>query len=226
MIEEISNHFREELELDLHLYSGGIERENLSFEVIPVDNAKKLEITHKIVSEYINKSNDPSSAIIYAATRNGTEEIRDFLNNQGMHAEAFHAGLDSKNKRDIIEAFMAERINVICATNAFGMGIDKENIRLVLHFEIPGSLENYIQEAGRAGRDLKPAHCILLYDPLDVNRQFGISELSKVSKIEIARILRVLRRKKKNKYGEIVVTTDDLLRDDDLAEIKSFKTRV
>ena len=79
---------------------------------------------------------------------------------------------------------------MICATNAFGMGIDKENIRLVLHYDIPGSLENYIQEAGRAGRDLKPARCILLYDPQDVSRQFQMGAMSEVRQQEIARILR------------------------------------
>jgi ATP-dependent DNA helicase RecQ len=223
VIEEIVSHFREELEMDLHLYSGGVERDNLNFEVIPVSAAEKLSKAFEIVTEHLNALNESSVVIIYAATRKSTEEVRDFMQHQGLEVEAFHAGLNAKEKREIIETFVAEKVPVICATNAFGMGIDKENIRLVLHYEIPGSLENYIQEAGRAGRDLKPAYCILLYDPLDVNKQFGITEISKVNRKEISRILRVLRRKKKNQYGEIVVTTDDLLRDDDLAGIKDLK---
>ena len=149
VIEEIGNHFREELDQDLCLYAGGVERENLSFEVIPVSGAEKLEKTHAIISEQLSATEDPGGVIVYAATRKATEEIRDFLHHQGMLAEAFHAGVDAKAKREIIETFVDGHIPVICATNAFGMGIDKEDIRLVLHYDIPGSLENYIQEAER-----------------------------------------------------------------------------
>ena len=223
VIEEIGSHFREELDQELCLYAGGVERENLSFEVIPVSVAEKLEKTHAIIDEHLNATDDPAGIIVYAATRKATEEIKDFLHHQGLLAEAFHAGLDAKTKREIIEAFVAGQIPVICATNAFGMGIDKENIRLVLHYEMPGSLENYIQEAGRAGRDSMPARCILLYDPQDANKQFGIGALTEVKRNEIARILRALRRKKRNQYGEIVVTSDELLRDDDLADMHQLK---
>ena len=223
VIEEIRTHFHEELDWDLRVYEGGVERENLSFEVIPVSTAEKLEKTHEIIDEQLSAMDEPAGIIVYAATRNATEEIRNFLHHQGMLAEAFHAGVDAKEKREIMEAFVAGQIPVICATNAFGMGIDKENIRLVLHYEMPGSLENYIQEAGRAGRDLKPARCILLYDPQDANKQFGMGALAEVNRKEIARILRALRRKKQNQYGEIVVTSDELLRDDDLADMHSLK---
>jgi ATP-dependent DNA helicase RecQ len=223
VVEEIGAHFREELDQDLRLYAGGVERENLFFEVIPVSAAEKLEKTHAIIDEQLDATDDPAGIIVYAATRKATEEIRDFLHHQGLVAEAFHAGLDAKVKREIIEAFVDGEIPVICATNAFGMGIDKENIRLVLHYEMPGSLENYIQEAGRAGRDSKPARCILLYDPQDANKQFGMGALSEVKREEIARILRALRRKKRNQNGEIVVTSDELLRDDDLADMHSLK---
>jgi ATP-dependent DNA helicase RecQ len=139
---------------------------------------------------------------------------------RGLFGEAFHAGIDPKDKPDIIEAFIAGNIPIICATNAFGMGIDKENIRLVIHYNMPGSLENYIQEAGRAGRDLKPARCILLYDEEDAKLQFSMGSLSEVRRKEIARTLRALRRKKRNKAGEIVVTTDELIRDEDWADMK------
>jgi ATP-dependent DNA helicase RecQ len=180
VIEEIGTHFSEELDQDLCLYAGGVERENLSFEVIPVSVAEKLEKTHLIIDEHLNATDDPAGIIVYAAYRKTTEEIRDFLHHRGLLAEAFHGGLDAKTKREIIEAFVDGQIPVICATNAFGMGIDKENIRLVLHYEMPGSLENYIQEAGRAGRDSKPARCILLYDPQDANKQFGMGAISEV----------------------------------------------
>ena len=223
VIEEIKTHFREELGQELRLYEGGVERQNLSFEVIPLSKAEKLERTHEIIQEHLDSNDDPGGIIIYAATRAATEEIRDFLHHQGVVGEAFHAGIDPKDKREIIEAFVAGHIPVICATNAFGMGIDKENIRLVLHFNMPGSLENYIQEAGRAGRDLKPARCILLYDQEDAKLQFQMGSMSEVRRKEISRTLRALRRKKKDKKGEIVVTTDELIRDEDWADMKDLK---
>ena len=223
VIEEISTHFREELDQELFLYAGGVERDNLSFEVIPVSKAEKLEKIHEMVDEQLKTTDEPAGIIVYAATRKTTEEIRDFLRHQGIKIEAFHAGLDAKEKREIIEGFISGEIPVICATNAFGMGIDKENIRLVVHYEMPGSLENYIQEAGRAGRDLKSARCVLLYDPRDASKQFWLGALSEVRQKEIARILRALRSKKRNRSGDIVVTSDELLRDEDLADMKSLK---
>jgi ATP-dependent DNA helicase RecQ len=219
VIEEIESHFKLELEQDLRLHLGGIERENLSFEVIPVSEAEKAERVHDIITEELEGADGPAGIIVYGATRAGTEEIRDFLLHQGVLAEAFHGGLDAKVKRETIDGFIEGEISVICATNAFGMGIDKENIRLVLHYDIPGSLENYIQEAGRAGRDLKSARCILLYDPQDVSRQFQMGAMSEVRHQEIARILRALRRKKRNRKGEIVITSDELVRDEDLADL-------
>jgi ATP-dependent DNA helicase RecQ len=223
VIDEIGAHFREELDQDLQLYEGGVERENLSFEVVPLSKAEKLERTREIIQEHFDANDDPGGIIVYAATRYATEEIRDFLHHQGVLAEAFHAGIDPANKRDIIEAFIAGQVPVICATNAFGMGIDKENIRLVVHYNMPGSLENYIQEAGRAGRDLKPARCILLYDEEDAKLQFSMGSLSEVGRKEIARTLRALRRKKRNQDGQIVVTTDELIRDEDWADLKELK---
>ncbi|MGD9188912.1 MAG: RecQ family ATP-dependent DNA helicase, partial [Desulfobacteraceae bacterium] len=222
VIEEIKAHFRGELGQELVLYAGGVERHNLSFDVIPLSTAEKLERTNELIQEHIASTDEPGGVIVYAATRNTTEEIRDFLNHHGLRAEAFHAGLDPGDKRDIIEAFVEGQVPVICATNAFGMGIDKENIRLVLHYQMPGSLENYIQEAGRAGRDLKPARCVLLYDPQDVALQFRMGALSEVRRNEISRILRALKRKKKNPNGEIVVTSDELLRDEEWAEMQAL----
>ena len=219
VIEDITSHFRNELGQELRLFAGGVERENLSFEVLPVGAAEKLEHTFQILSE-CHREDASGSAIVYAETRAKTEEIRDFLRHQGMAAEAFHGGLDAKEKRDIIDAFVGGRVPVICATSAFGMGIDKANVRLVLHFEMPGSLENYIQEAGRAGRDGELARCVLLYAPGDDSLQFRKGALAEIKKREIERILRALRRARRNRSGEIVVTSDELLRDEDLAELK------
>ncbi len=129
---------------------------------------------------------------------------------------AFHAGLSAPEKRRIQDAFVAGDLRVICATHAFGMGVDKEDVRLVVHLDIPGSLENYLQEAGRAGRDRRPALCVLLYDATDVERQFRLAALSALSRQDIAEILRGLRRARHGKGDTLVLTSGELLRDEDL----------
>ena len=224
VIEEITAHFEQELGQNLRVYAGGVERDNLSFEVVPVSTAEKLERTLELIRTHLaDGAGDPGGVIVYAATRAATGEIRDFLHHQGILAETFHGGLEAVRKREIIEGFIEGQVPVICATNAFGMGIDKENIRLVLHYSMPGSLENYIQEAGRAGRDQQPARCVLLYDPQDVHFQFSMGAMSEVKQKEISRILRALRRKKTDAHGEIVVTGDELLRDEEWAEMQTLR---
>ncbi|GAK54821.1 ATP-dependent DNA helicase, RecQ family [Candidatus Vecturithrix granuli] len=218
VIAEILEHFRSELQQELTGFEGGVKRENLSFEVRTVGKAEKMEQVALILEEHFRQA-DAGSVIIYAATRKETEEIRDYLRHKGASGfvvESFHAGLESQLKRTIIDDFVSDKIQVICATNAFGMGIDKENVRIVLHFDIPGSLENYIQEAGRAGRDLQDAHCMLLYDPQDVELQFSMNACSEIKKRDIAKILRGLRKTKTRQEGEIVLTVDELLREDEV----------
>ena len=92
-----------------------------------------------------------------------------------MDANYFHAGLLPETKKNVQESFIRGDLRAIVATNAFGMGIDKPDVRVVIHADIPGSLENYLQEAGRAGRDQQRARCVLLYTADDVERQFGMS---------------------------------------------------
>ena len=216
VIEEIEDYFLRELRMPLQLFKGGVERDNLHFNVLPVTGAEKLEQTHALVEQYLSEDEE-AGIIVYAATRATTETIRDYLLQQGVAAEAFHGGLEAHDKRRIIDEFVDGGIPVICATNAFGMGIDKSNIRLVLHFDMPGSLENYLQEAGRAGRDMQPADCLLLYDPADAETQFKLGAMSEIDKEDIQHILRSLRRSKRNKQNEVVITTQELLRDEEAA---------
>ncbi|HET8701857.1 MAG TPA: UvrD-helicase domain-containing protein, partial [Nitrococcus sp.] len=138
-----------------------------------------------------------------------------FLKDLGWSCAAFHAGLDPGLKKDIQEAFIGGSLRVIVATNAFGMGVDKPDVRIVIHADIPGSLENYLQEAGRAGRDRQDSRCVLLYDEEDVEGQFALAAHSRLSRRDIAGILRSLRRySARTKSAEIVLTPGEILADD------------
>jgi RecQ family ATP-dependent DNA helicase len=107
------------------------------------------------------------AAIVYANSRERCEKLTKFLNQQGLQAAFYHAGLDRETRQQTQERFMLDRVRIMVATVAFGMGVDKPNVRLVVHFSIPQSLEAYAQEAGRAGRDGRPSRCVLLYAPSD-----------------------------------------------------------
>ena len=229
---EILAHFRDELGLGLALFEGGVERDNLSFEVQLAGKHEKDARIHAILTEHLGDPGAPTgAAIVYASRRARTEELADRLRREGWAVEAFHAGIEAPDKKRVQDAFVAGEIAVICATNAFGMGVDKEDVRLVIHADIPASLENYIQEAGRAGRDRQPALCVLLYDQHDIETQFGMEALSQLSRCDIAEILRGLRRAKSSRDGEVVVTASELLRDEELrlgfdAEARDADTRV
>src|SRR5690606_5760177 len=126
--------------------------------VLPTQrNTKLADILNAIEANL--PAEGASGAVVYCATRSATERVAAFLQGQGLAAERFHAGLTAEEKREIQERFRVGDLRIIAATNAFGMGIDKPDIRLVVHGDIPGSLENYLQEAGRAGRDRGPANC-------------------------------------------------------------------
>jgi ATP-dependent DNA helicase RecQ len=209
--EEIVDYFRRELGQELRLFEGGVDRNNLHFEVQTVNRAEKMERVFDLLEERLPSD---GAAVIYAATRRQTENINEYLVKKGVSSAAFHAGLKAPEKKQIQEDFIAGQIQVIVATNAFGMGIDKDNVRLVIHAEIPGSLENYLQEAGRAGRDQKDAECVLLYDEQDIETQFKMGALSELSLRDIWQILRGLKLAKKNRDGEIVITTGEILRSD------------
>ena len=143
----------------------GFDRENLYFGVKRVRDKKEQ------VRSYLEEHRE-DSGIIYCATRKGVDELYLYLENLGFSAGRYHAGMETEARRKTQEDFIYDRIRVMIATNAFGMGIDKSNVRYVLHYNMPQSMENYYQEAGRAGRDGAPAECILYYSPQDtvINR--------------------------------------------------------
>ncbi len=213
VVEEICQHFKKELSQELELFDGGAERTNLDFEVQIVNSAEKKERVRHLLMDRLPLPEDGAS-VVYCSTRNGTVDMAEWLQRAGLSAEAFHAGLEAPEKRRIQEEFIAGNIQHICATNAFGMGIDKDNVRLVIHADIPGSLENYLQEAGRAGRDRNLARCVLLYDEQDVETQFSMSAFSRLTRYDIAQILRGLRRAKRDDKNAVVITAGEILRDE------------
>ncbi len=134
-------------------------RENLSYVVRKTEN-KLLELKHIL-------DRVPGTSIVYVRNRAGTKEVADFLNSNGIPATFYHAGLDQVVKDERQKAWTDNRYRVVVATNAFGMGIDKPDVRTVIHMDIPSSIEAYFQEAGRAGRDGKRSYAVLLYSPGD-----------------------------------------------------------
>lgn len=145
---------------DLQVFISSFNRPNLSYEVLPKKDS--LRIILSLLNNY-----QKTSVIIYCFSRNDTEKLVENLNKYGFKALPYHAGLDAKTRQENQERFIRDEINIIVATIAFGMGIDKPDVRLVIHHSLPKSIEGYYQETGRAGRDGLPARCVLLFSYAD-----------------------------------------------------------
>ncbi|WP_051310034.1 RecQ family ATP-dependent DNA helicase [Desulfogranum japonicum] len=206
---EIIDMMRSELGVKVLTFEGGHERSNLQYEVHLVTPHEK----NQAIVELLKERYRSGSVVIYCASRKKTEQLAEFLMQDGYEAEAFHAGMDPVVKRRLQEDFIAGEVPIICATNAFGMGIDKDDVRLVIHADIPGSLENYLQEAGRAGRDRKQAECILVYAEQDIEGQFSLSAGSRLCKKEIAQLLQGIKSAARAKdLDKVVLTPGEILR--------------
>ena len=216
VVSDIVRYFRDELGIELTVFDGGANRPNLTFEVIPTTGGEKFADIHLLMTSYLPPEAS-GGAIVYCATRRQSEEVAEYLKSKDIAADYFHARRPPETKKEVQRRFIDGELRAIAATNAFGMGIDKSDVRLVVHADIPGSLENYFQEAGRAGRDQASARCVLLYAAEDVEDQFGMSARSRLTRAEIHGILRALRNldHKKRLGGEVVATAGEILGEDD-----------
>lgn len=158
----VENDIKKLLGLDkANVYVTGFDRPNLSFSVIRTP--KRMDYVVHYVRQHANEN-----GIIYCATRKDVDRVYENLTRAGIKAGHYHGGLNDEVRREMQNAYADDKLQVMVATNAFGMGIDKSNVRYVLHYQMPRNMESYYQEAGRTGRDGAPAECILLYSGQDV----------------------------------------------------------
>ncbi|MBP2257949.1 DNA helicase RecQ [Virgibacillus alimentarius] len=149
----------------------GFERDNLSFHI--VKGKDRTSYVRSFLEEHPNES-----GIIYTATRKQVDSLYEQLQKRGFSVSKYHAGLSEEARKQAQVAFIHDEVNIMIATNAFGMGIDKSNVRNIIHYAMPMNIESYYQEAGRAGRDGEPSDCILLFSPQDIQLQKFLIEQS------------------------------------------------
>ena len=210
----VENDIKKLLGLDkANVYVTGFDRPNLSFSVIRTP--KRMDYVVHYVRQHVNEN-----GIIYCATRKDVDRVYENLTRVGIKAGHYHGGLNDEVRREMQNAYADDKLQVMVATNAFGMGIDKSNVRYVLHYQMPRNMESYYQEAGRAGRDGAPAECILLYSGQDVQvNKYLIEqsietperqnvELRKLqSMIDYCFCSNCLRKYKLNYFGESTIWT-------------------
>lgn len=210
VVQDICEHFEKRLGIRLDTLEGGVSRENLAYEVRSVPAQAKYPEVLRLLQEALR---DEGGVIVFCARQKTVEEVAEFLQQAGLDCGYFHGGMRSEDKRAVQDSFIRGELRAIAATNAFGMGVDKADVRVVIHLDTPGSLENYLQEAGRAGRDQAPARCILLHDDADLDVQFRLLRNSRLTQHDILSILKALRsiERKDRSEGAVVVTSGEIL---------------
>lgn len=207
VIQDICDYFRELLKLDLRLFATSAERTNLRYRVIHTEDR---EDKYRRLRELVMSHDAP--AIVYTSRTATTEEIAARLSTEGFPALPYHGQMEPEERKRNQERFLADDVRIMVATNAFGMGVDKSNVGMVVHYEISSSLENYVQEAGRAGRDDSiQADCFILFNEEDLESQFTLLQSSVLSLAEIQKVWRGIKLLTK-KSMRICVSEGELAR--------------
>lgn len=188
VVADIRQYFKEHLNLELEIFSASASRKNLTYKVIPCGKEEKYERLRDLIGLKM------CPTIVYVSNTRATEELASRLNEDGYRARAYHGKMEKKKKSENQDLFSCGDVDVMVATSAFGMGVDKSDVGLVIHYQISNSLENYVQEAGRAGRDEQiQAECFVLYDDEDLNAHFTLLNQTKLNIQEIAQIWKAIK---------------------------------
>ncbi|MCL2722650.1 MAG: AAA family ATPase, partial [Treponema sp.] len=223
VVKDIIKYFKHNLDLDLKKVVSSATRKNLAYHAIHVqDEAEKDVKLRNLLQEF------DCPTIIYVSRTVRATIIADKLKKDGFDAISYHGKMDKRERIQNQELFTKGKCNIIVATKAFGMGVDKDNVGLVIHYDISTSLEDYVQEAGRAGRDTKlNAVCYALFNDDDINKHFAFLSQMKITQAEISQIWRAIKRLT-NKRGEITASHLDIAREAGWSDEKEgeIKTRV
>lgn len=189
VIEDIRDYFRKKLSIDLECFISKAQRTNLHFKVYEKEGEdEKYQATRDLIEQH----NCPT--IIYVSRRRKAYELAKKLTDDGFIAKPYHGKMDVKEKTENQNAFISGEVSIMVATSAFGMGVDKKDVGMVIHFEISDSLENYVQEAGRAGRDENiVADCYVLYNEEDLSKHFILLNQTKITIKEIQQIWKAIK---------------------------------
>jgi len=189
VVEEIKQYFYKKLSINLEILKSNVPRQNLRYRVFSVKD--KREKYNKLRNILEHKT---CPTIIYVSRTKLASDLADKLNQNGFSARPYHGKMNIKEKTGNQDAFTSGKVQIIVATTAFGMGVDKEDIQLVIHYDISNSLENYVQESGRAGRSENiSAECIILYNEQDLNKHFLLLNQTKLTINEIQQIWRAIK---------------------------------
>ncbi|MGB5821140.1 MAG: RecQ family ATP-dependent DNA helicase [Saonia sp.] len=189
VIEDIKKYLKTKLNIELDEFVTRASRTNLKYEVIEIEDP---DGKMNALLPLLQRCEKP--VIIYASRTKRVEEIHSLIEKAGFNSTYFHGKLDKDVKKDFMDAFMDNEKDIIVATSAFGMGVDKDDVKSVIHYNISDSLENYVQEAGRAGRDEKiQAKCYILFNEQDLNKHFSLLQQTKINQKEIQQIWQALK---------------------------------